>query len=249
MKKNKKILLFLGIILILVLSSFTYQTYFTTPSFENKTLVNGLQIALPVDSDFVDVGNNTFHDNKTNMNLKILKSENDVNSVNLMSPEKSFKNGSNTIRVFKNYTVVTDEKSEIGIIINNISEDRKDIAMKMAQNTLISPSLKSPKIGEDKAKTIAQNYENKLNDMLVIDATSTFKTISLTKFRNKTVYKVTFMYFQDTSVLIPNSVNKETINSYVDAYSGKIIAIEELSFNKNDPLYRGLMVMIKILQK
>jgi len=237
-KIDKKILLIAGVIGVIIVSVFAYQTYFNMPEFENKTLVKGLQISLPVDSDFVEVSKNNFHDDKTNLDIKVLKSENDVVAANISNPDEIIKSGSNTIRIFENYTVVTDEKNEIGVKISNITINR-NIAMKIAENVALSSSLKSKKIGEEKATEIGKKlsdyiYKSLSNGMFrTADSFSyTFTGVTLTKYSGKTVYNATFVG-QVSAYGMTDPPKTE--NYYIDAYTGKILfdysyALED--FNK-----------------
>jgi len=220
MIKNKKILVFVGIITVIGLAFFTYQIYFFMPEFENKTLVKGLQLSLPIDSNFVEVSKNTFHDDKTNLDIKVLKSENDVINANVSNPKETINSGSNSIKVFENYTVVTDKKNEIGIKISNITDGNRNIAMKIAESVVLSSSLKSKKIGEEKATEIFKSYETYLSESLPGDISYTFTGITLTKFNGKNVYNATFTFKVSA---YGYSVNDNDEYIYIDAYNGKIL--------------------------
>ncbi|MCL2156550.1 MAG: hypothetical protein FWH54_00835 [Methanobrevibacter sp.] len=235
-KIHKKILLFVGVIIVISVSIFAYQTYFSMPEFENTTLVEGLQISLPIDSIFVSNGANTFHDDKTGLTIKVLKSENDIIDANVSNPKETINNGSNTVKIFENYTVVTDENN-VGIKISNITDENKNIAMEIAENVILSSSLKSKKIGEEKATEIGKKlsdyiYKSLSNGMFSnADAFSyTFTGITLTKYRGKTVYNATFVGIVSAYGMTDPP---KTENYYIDAYTGKIINSKGVEdFNK-----------------
>ncbi|MGL6298343.1 MAG: PepSY domain-containing protein [Methanobacteriaceae archaeon] len=218
MDKNKKILLIVCIIIVIGLAVFSYQSFFSVPGFENKTLVKGLQISLPINSNFVDVGENTFHDDKTNLNIKILKSENDIIDANISNPENTIDSGSNSIKIFKDYEIVSN--GDIGIKISDIEDGNKNIAMKIAENIVLAPSIKLEKISEEKAKEFAKKYMDYLIENNPGDNSYVFNDIILTEYNGKKAYKVTFT--SNVNAYGSSFSGKDIV--YVDAYNGKIIS-------------------------
>lgn len=223
MEKNKKILLIVGVIAVIGISFFAYQNYFNMPEFENKTLTNGLKISAPVGSNFIDIGNNTFHDDKTNLNIKLLKSENDIIDSKVTNPKETIKNGSNTIKVFENYLVVSDKNNEYGVKISNITDSNRKISREIAENTVLSSSLKAVKISEEKAREIAQKGMDEIlqTSQNGFQRSSELNDLSLIKFNGKTTYKASFSIQTDVSNLGFGSV-KGSADLYIDAYNGKI---------------------------
>jgi len=233
MNNNKKILLIVGFVVVMGLSAFAYQNYFSMPEFKNETITKGLQISVPIDSNFLSKGNSTFQDNETNMSIKILKSENSVVDANINNPKETINHGSNIIMVFENYTVVTNKNKEIGIKISDISNVRGNIVMKIAESVLLSLALKSKKISEEEAIKIATETKNdkyKINSLSSVTTYTNVEVISseLLKYKNKTVYKINISYREGgamgsgESIYILNGViKKDTV--YIDAYSGKIL--------------------------